>query len=79
MIPCLPVKIKEVFQNGTHNSKNREIHRTDGYGRSGEAGYQMGLRDMLALCDVADRDTSLAVCEAFLFGKAKGYRAAKAR
>ena len=42
-------------------------------------GYQMGLRDMLALCDVADRDTSRAVCEAFLFGKAKGYRAAKAR
>lgn len=41
-------------------------------------GYQMGVRDMLALCEVADRDTGRAVCEAFFYGKAKGYRAAKA-
>ena len=56
----------------------RYIELTD-MDEAAKRGYQMGLRDMLALCDVADRDTNLAVCEAFLFGKAKGYRAAKAR
>ncbi len=42
-----------------------------------EQGYQIGLRDILALCDVADRDTCGAICHTFLFGKAMGYRAAK--
>ncbi|MCI9028467.1 MAG: hypothetical protein HFF47_10595 [Lawsonibacter sp.] len=40
-------------------------------------GYQIGLNDILALCDVADRDTCGAICHTFLFGKAMGYRAAK--
>ena len=40
-------------------------------------GYQVGLNDILALCDVADRDTCGAICYTFLFGKAMGYRAAK--
>ena len=39
--------------------------------------YQIGLHDILALCDVADRDTCGAICYTFLFGKAMGYRAAK--
>ena len=39
--------------------------------------YQIGLNDILALCDVADRDTCGAICYTFLFGKAMGYRAAK--
>ena len=40
-------------------------------------GYQIGLNDILALCDVADGDTCGAICYTFLFGKAMGYRAAK--
>lgn len=40
-------------------------------------GYQIGLNDILALCDVADRDTCGAICYTFLYGKAMGYRAAK--
>ena len=39
--------------------------------------YQIGLNDILALCDVADRDTCGAICYTFLFGKAMGYRATK--
>ena len=39
--------------------------------------YQIGLNDILALCDVADRDTCGAICHTFLYGKAMGYRAAK--
>ncbi len=42
-----------------------------------EQGYQIGMNDILALCDVADRDTCGAICYTFLFGKAMGYRAAK--
>ena len=42
-----------------------------------EQGYQIGLNDILALCNVADRDTCGAICHTFLFGKAMGYRAAK--
>ncbi len=42
-----------------------------------EKGYQIGINDVLALCDVADRDTCGAICYTFLFGKAMGYRAAK--
>lgn len=42
-----------------------------------EKGFQMHVRDILALCDEADRDTSRAICRAFSFGKAKGFRAAK--
>ena len=40
-------------------------------------GYQIPLNDVLALCDVADRDTCGAICYTSLFGKAMGYRAAK--
>lgn len=40
-------------------------------------GYQIGLNDILALCDAAERDTCGAICRTFLFGKAMGYRAAK--
>lgn len=42
-----------------------------------EQGYQIGLNDILALCNVAERDTCGAICYAFLFGKAMGWRAAK--
>ncbi len=42
-----------------------------------EKDYQIAINDILALCDVADRDTCGAVCYAYLFGKAMGYRAAK--
>ena len=42
-----------------------------------EKGYGLHPRDMLALCGEADRDASRAICRAFLFGRAKGYRAAK--
>ena len=42
-----------------------------------EQSYPIGLNDILALCDVADRDTCGAICHTFLFGKAMGYRAAK--
>ncbi len=40
-------------------------------------GYQLGLSEILALCDVADRDTCGAICYTFLYGKAMGYRAAR--
>ena len=40
-------------------------------------GYQIGINDLLALCDVAERDICGAVCYTFLFGKAMGWRAAK--
>ena len=39
--------------------------------------YQIGLNDILALCDVADRDTCGAICYTFLFGRDMGWRAAK--
>ena len=42
-----------------------------------DAGYQIGLKDILALCDVADRDTCGAICYTFLYGRAMGYRAAR--
>lgn len=42
-----------------------------------EKGCQIGLSDILALCEVADRDTSGAICYTFLFGRAMGWRAAK--
>lgn len=42
-----------------------------------DAGYQIDLKDILALCDVADRDTCGAICYTFLYGKAMGYRAAR--
>ncbi len=42
-----------------------------------EKGYQIGINDVLALCDVADRDTCGAICYSYLFGRAMGYRAAK--
>ena len=42
-----------------------------------EKGYQIDLRDILALCDVADRDTCGAICCTYLFGRAIGWRAAK--
>lgn len=42
-----------------------------------EKGYQIGLNDILALCDVAERDTCGAICYTYLFGRAMGWRAAK--
>jgi len=39
--------------------------------------YQIGINDILALCEVADRDTCGAVCYSYLFGRAMGYRAAR--
>lgn len=39
--------------------------------------YQIGLSDILALCEVADRDTCGAICYTFLFGRAMGWRAAR--
>ena len=42
-----------------------------------EEGYQIGLKDILALCKVAGRDTCGAICCTFLFGKAMGCRAAE--
>lgn len=40
-------------------------------------GYQIGLNDILALCDVADRDTCGAICYTFLLGKTMSFRVAK--
>jgi len=45
--------------------------------KEAEIGYQIGMNDILALCDVADRDTCGAVCYSYLFGRAMGYRAAR--
>ena len=39
--------------------------------------YQIGLSDILALWEVADRDTCGAICSTFLFGRAMGWRAAR--
>ena len=46
-------------------------------GMDEKEGYQIGINDILALCDVADRDTCGAIRYTFLFGRAMGYRAAK--
>ena len=54
----------------------RYIEQTE-MDETAEQGYQIGLNDILALCNVADRDTCGAICHTFLFGKAMGYRAAK--
>ena len=73
MIPCLPVKIKEVFRmEKIIQEIKRYVEETE---MDGE--YQISLNDILALCDVADRDTCGAICYTFLFGKAMGYRATK--
>ena len=77
MIPCLPVKIKEVFQmEPILKEIKRYIEETE-MDEKAEKGYQIGLSNILALCDVADRDTCGAICYTFLFGKAMGWRAAK--
>ena len=54
----------------------RYIEQTE-MDETAEQGYQIGLNDILALCNVADRDTCGAICHTFLFGKVMGYRAAK--
>lgn len=77
MIPCLPVKIKEVFQmEAIIKEIKRYVEQTE-MDEKAKLGYQIGLNDILALCDVADRDTCGAICYTYLFGKAMGYRAAK--
>ena len=77
MIPCLPVKIKEVFQmEAIIKEIKRYVEQTE-MDEKARLGYQIGLNDILALCDVADRDTCGAICYTYLFGKAMGYRAAK--
>lgn len=57
-------------------SIKRYIEQTE-MDETAAVGYQIGLNDILALCDVADRDTCGAICYTFLYGKAMGYRAAK--
>ena len=77
MIACLPVKIKEVFQMEHIIKEIKQYVEATEMDEKAKQGYQIGLRDILALCDVADRDTCGAICHTFLFGKAMGYRAAK--
>lgn len=55
----------------------KQYIKETGMDERAEKGYQIGLSDILALCDVADRDTCGAICYTFLFGKAMGWRAAK--
>ena len=45
--------------------------------KAADEGYQIGMSEILALCDVADRDTCGAICYTFLYDKAMGYRAAR--
>lgn len=45
--------------------------------KTADEGYQIGMSEILALCDVADRDTCGAICYTFLYDKAMGYRAAR--
>ena len=54
----------------------RYIEQT-GMDKKADVDYQIGMNDILALCDVADRDTCGAICYTFLFGGAMGWRAAK--
>lgn len=44
-----------------------------------DRGYQLSFQELLALCGAADQDTSRALCLAFFFGRAKGWRAAQTR
>ncbi len=79
IMPHLPGKIKEDFQvEPILEGIKRYIKETE-MDEKAEQGYQIGLNDILALCDVAERDTCGAVCYTFLFGKAMGWRAAKER
>lgn len=40
--------------------------------------YQMNLLEVLGLSDMSKKDFTGAICMAFDYGRAKGYRAAKA-
>lgn len=53
-----------------------ELTRLD---EAADRAYQLSARDLLALYGAADRDTGRALCLAFFFGRAKGWRAAKAQ
>ena len=77
IMPHLPVKIKEDFQmEPILEEIKRYIEETE-MDEKANTGYQIGINDLLALCDVAERDICGAVCYTFLFGKAMGWRAAK--
>jgi len=76
-MPYLLVKIKEDFHMEPIIQKIKQYIEQTEMTKEAETGYQIGLNDILALCEVADRDTCGAVCYTFLFGKAMGYRAAR--
>lgn len=40
--------------------------------------YHMNLKELFGLSDIAGEDAGRAICMAFEYGRAKGYRAAKA-
>ena len=77
IMPYFLVKIKEVFKMEPILKEIKQYMKETEMDEKGEKGYQIGLNDILALCDVADRDTCGAICYTFLFGKAIGWRAAK--
>lgn len=54
----------------------RYINRTDGAFPPGTP-YQMNINELFALTHMADEDVTGAICLAFDYGRAKGYRAAK--
>ncbi len=54
----------------------RHVKATD-MDEAAEKGYQIGINDILALCEAADRVICGAICYTFLFGKAMAYRAAR--
>lgn len=54
----------------------RYIDRTDGAFPCGTP-YQMNISELFALAHMADEDITGAICLAFDYGRAKGYRAAK--
>lgn len=55
----------------------RYIERTSMKNGKGKA-YQMNLQEMFGLAHMTEDDCLAAICMAFDYGKAKGYRAAKA-
>lgn len=55
----------------------RYIDRTGGPFHRGTP-YQMLMKEMFALSHMSGEDPSRAICLAFDYGRAKGYRAAKA-
>ena len=61
MIPCLPVKIKEVFRmEKIIQEIKRYVEETE-MDEKTDGEYQISLNDILALCDVADRDRKSVV------------------